>query len=90
MPSQRHHEPGDLYVRFVVNFPASIDPSVIPLLERCLPLRKPLDEFSKNTLVEEVSLDAADPRSRDRSHSMDGEPMDEDGDGEPRVQCANQ
>lgn len=86
MPSQRHHEPGDLYVKISVKFPDTIDPAAIPLLERALPPRKPLEKFEKNVLLEEVSLDDADTRSRP---GMQEDAMDEDQD-EPRVQCANQ
>jgi DnaJ family protein A protein 2 len=89
MPSQRHHEPGDLYVKFIVVFPDHIDPAMIPLLEKVLPPRKPIEKFSKNILLDEVYLDAVDPRARNRAQDA-GDPMDEDVEGEPRVQCANQ
>jgi DnaJ family protein A protein 2 len=91
MPSQRHHEPGDLYVKFIVKFPDHLDAAVIGFLERALPPRKPIEKFSKNIIIEEPPLDEVDTRSRQRAERMhDGEPMDEDGEGEPRVQCANQ
>lgn len=86
MPSQRHHEPGDLYVKLSVKFPETIDQASIPLLERALPPRKPIEKFEKNIILEEVSLDDMDTRSRG---GIQDEPMDEDRD-EPRVQCANQ
>ncbi|KAF8803579.1 hypothetical protein BYT27DRAFT_7225934 [Phlegmacium glaucopus] len=86
MPSQRHHEPGDLYVKLTVKFPDTIDQASIPFLERALPPRTPLEKFEKNVLLEEVTLDDTDTRSRGGIHD---EPMDEDRD-EPRVQCANQ
>jgi len=85
MPSHRHHEPGDLYVKIDVLFPESISTSVIPLLERALPPRKPIEKFAKNVIIEEVTMDDVDPRSR--SEGLREEAMDED---EPRVQCANQ
>jgi DnaJ family protein A protein 2 len=85
MPSQRHHEPGDMYVKLNVTFPDSIDPDVIPLLEKALPPRKPVEMFDRNIIVDEVQLDDADTRSR----PMRDDAMDED-EGEPRVQCANQ
>ncbi|KAJ7632380.1 hypothetical protein FB45DRAFT_912302 [Roridomyces roridus] len=87
MPSQRHHEPGDMYVRLTVKFPDSLDPSVIPKLEAALPPRTPVESFGKNIVLDEVSLDDVDTRSRG---GMRDDPMDEDGDGEPRVQCAQQ
>lgn len=86
MPSQRHHEPGDLYVKLSVKFPDTIDQASIPLLERALPSRTPIEKFGKNVLLEEVTLDDADTRSRS---GIKDEPMDEDRE-EPRVQCANQ
>lgn len=88
MPSQRHHEPGDLYVKISVRFPDSIDPESIALLNRALPLRKPMDKFEKNVLLEEVTMEDADTRTRRRMHNHD-EGMDDEHD-EARVQCANQ
>jgi DnaJ family protein A protein 2 len=88
MPSQRHHEPGDLYVRFTVKFPDSIDPSKVSLLERALPPRTPVQTFPKNIHLDEVNLDEPDARSK--ASAMADEAMDEDHEGEPRVQCANQ
>ena len=89
MPSQRHHEPGDLYVKFSVKFPDHIDPSAVPILEKALPPRKPLEKFSRNVIMEEVDLGETDARSR--AHAMQDDPMDgEYTEGEPRVQCANQ
>ncbi|KAJ7046510.1 hypothetical protein C8F04DRAFT_1205695 [Mycena alexandri] len=87
MPSQRHHEPGDMYVKLAVRFPDSLDPAVIPMLEKALPPRQPIDTFPKNIVLDEVSLDDVDTRSR--GGALRDDPMDEDGD-EPRVQCANQ
>ncbi|KAH7889816.1 hypothetical protein F5I97DRAFT_1847565 [Phlebopus sp. FC_14] len=88
MPSQRHHEPGDLYVKFTVKFPDSIDPSKISFLERALPPRNPLRTFPRNVHLEEVDLEEPDARSR--ANAMADDAMDEDHEGEPRVQCANQ
>jgi DnaJ family protein A protein 2 len=87
MPSHRHHEPGDLYVKIDVTFPESINTSVIPLLERALPPRKPVETFEKNVILEEATMDDVDVRSR--SEGFRDEAMDEDHE-EPRVQCANQ
>lgn len=84
MPSYRHHEPGDLFVHFTVKFPEHIDAAAIPELERALPPRRPLDKFPKSYVVDEVELEEADTRQRQRA-----EPMDED-EEQPRVQCANQ
>ena len=81
MPSQRHHEMGDLYVKFSIKWPEHIDPSKIHLLEDALPPRRLLPNSPGVTRVAEMSY--VDPREG-RVNSM-GE-----GDGEPREQCANQ
>ncbi|KIJ69543.1 hypothetical protein HYDPIDRAFT_172911 [Hydnomerulius pinastri MD-312] len=88
MPSQRHHEPGDLFVKFTVNFPDFIDPTKVALLEKALPPRPALPSFPKSVHLEEVQLDEPDAHSR--AHAMSDDAMDEDHEGEPRVQCANQ
>jgi DnaJ family protein A protein 2 len=85
MPSQRHHEPGDMYVKLDVKFPETISIDAIPLLERALPPRKSIQTFDKNILLEEVHLDDTDTRSR----GVRDDAMDEDTE-ESRVQCANQ
>ena len=85
MPSQRHHEPGDMYVKLDVKFPETINLDAIPLLERALPPRKPVETFERGVLLEEVQLDDVDTRSGD----VRDDAMDEDA-NEPRVQCANQ
>lgn len=93
MPSQRHHEPGDMYVKLNVKFPEAVTAASIPLLERALPPRQPLEKFGKDTVLEEVTLDDADTRSKSgfkSAHAAAGDDaMDEDSE-EPRVQCANQ
>jgi len=89
MPSHRHHEPGDLFVKLSVKFPDSIDPAVIPLLEKALPPRKPVEKFPKNIHMEEASLAEVDHRRRPDAMREDAMDEDEEG-GEPRVQCANQ
>lgn len=87
MLSPRHHEPGDLYVKLSVKFPDTVDLASIPLLERALPPRNPIEKFEKNIIIEEVAMDEADTRSR--GGPMRDDAMDQDGE-EPRVQCANQ
>lgn len=87
MPSQRHHEPGDLFVHFTVKFPDHIDASLVPQLERVLPPRQPLEKFPKSITLEEVEVDEVDARQRERASGADT--MDEDEES-PRVQCANQ
>jgi DnaJ homolog subfamily A member 2 len=86
MPSQRHHEPGELYVKLSVKFPDTIDQSFISFLERALPPRNAMEKFEKNIILEEVNLDNVDSRSRG---GIQDDSMDEDHET-PRVQCANQ
>ncbi|RPD65791.1 hypothetical protein L226DRAFT_542599 [Lentinus tigrinus ALCF2SS1-7] len=87
MPSQRHHEPGDLFVRISIKFPDHINPELIPLLEQVLPPRNPVEKFPPSIHLEEVEMDEVDQRQRERANADDA--MDEDED-QPRVQCANQ
>ncbi|KAH8117153.1 hypothetical protein DFH11DRAFT_1573396 [Phellopilus nigrolimitatus] len=90
MPSQRHHEHGDLFVRLHVNFPDALDPQAFPLLERALPPRKPLPKFDKHALIEEATLGDLTARQQQEQSHRDPDAMDEDEGGEPRVQCAQQ
>jgi DnaJ family protein A protein 2 len=89
MPSFRHHELGDLYVRINVNFPSSLDPSIIPMLEQALPKRKEMQKFGKKYHLDEVTLE--EPSDRQKRNVGGGEEMDEDdedGQGGHGVQCA--
>ena len=88
MPSYRHHEMGDLYIRIAVNFPPSIEPSLIPLLEQALPARNKIASIPKKTHVDEVTLE--EPNDRQRRAAANGDEMDEDEDerGGGGVQCA--
>jgi len=92
MPSQRHHELGDLYVRVNVRFPESLLPESIPHLERALPPRDPIKATPKATLIEDVSLSDLDARQQRERTKKDTNGEDEmmDEDESPRVQCANQ
>jgi DnaJ family protein A protein 2 len=87
MPSYRHHELGDLYVKIHVKFPDTISPEVIPALESALPARNAVQKFSKNIHVDEVTLEEPNDRQK-RSAATNGDEMDEDDDERPGVQCA--
>lgn len=92
MPSLRHHELGDLYVRMRINFPDHIDPELITHLEAALPPRQPPAPTPKAHHVEDVELDDLDARQQKEQAKREqggDDAMDED-EGEPRVQCANQ
>jgi len=89
MPSHRHHDFGNLYIRIQVKFPDSIDPALIPQLEAALPPRKPLAALPPNKHMEEVMLE--EPNERQRMANDRDDAMDEDEeDGRPGVQCAQQ
>jgi DnaJ family protein A protein 2 len=86
MPSHRHHEPGNLFVKLNVKFPDYIDQSVIPHLEAALPPRDPPATYGKDVMVEEVEMTELDARQQEQAQrSQDA--MDEDDDEQPRVQC---
>ncbi|KNE65590.1 hypothetical protein AMAG_09570 [Allomyces macrogynus ATCC 38327] len=95
-PTQRHHEFGDLHIKFNIDFPtaADLDPSKLALLEQALPARPPLPALKGD--VEEVVLATPDPNTRggsgSRAHmdAMDEDDDDEGGHGGPGVQCATQ
>lgn len=82
-----HKDPfthGKLIIQFVVNFPKSIDPTVIPTLEQCLPMR---EEVLIPDGAEEVLLTDLDPEQEHRRR--DQRPAYEEDQGGPsRVQCA--
>lgn len=83
-------EKGQLFIKFSVEFPESIDPALIPDLEKCLPPR-PAFVMPAGEHVEEVSMSDYDPNMRGRkknSAAYNSDSEDEDGAGGPRgVQC---
>lgn len=80
-------EKGRLIVQFLVVFPDSIPPEVIPTLENCLP---PRPEIMISDQAEEVVLLPFDPEQDARSrHHKNVYDEDDDGHGHgQRVQCA--
>lgn len=94
MPTYRHHDRGNLFVKFTINFPANnwTDQDTIAKLETILPPRQPLPTFTENQQVDDVVMADADAyQSSTRSqgaHGHDGEDDDEAGRGGPGVQCA--
>lgn len=73
---------GKLIIQFIVNFPKTIDPAIIPTLEQCLP---PREEVIIPDGAEDCLLLDLDPEqeSRRREHR----PFYEEDDGGSRVQC---
>ena len=90
MPSQRHHEPGDLYVKLSVKFPDHIDPDLIQHLEAALPPRKPLGKIDGDRVIEDVVLAEPEQRRRPAQRPHHDDDMDEDDGPHERVQCGNQ
>ncbi|KAK0521131.1 Type I HSP40 co-chaperone [Tilletia horrida] len=92
MPSYRHHELGDLYIKFNVKFPESMPEEAIPLLEQALPPRTPLPKLKKDILIEEAPLeDLSEREARGSSSGRGAMDIDDDEDGPgggPQVQCA--
>ncbi|XP_049798007.1 dnaJ homolog subfamily A member 1 [Schistocerca nitens] len=87
MPQYKNpFEKGRLIIQFLVNFPATIPPDVIPQLENCLP---PRPESMIPDGAEECLLMDMDPdqeaRRREYKNAYD---EDESGTGPSRVQCA--
>lgn len=99
MPAVRHHNKGNLYVRFTVEFPASgwTTPEQLQLLEKVLPARTPVPPPTGRE-VDEVVLATLDAAQQSKaSIGMNGagggedeEDEDEDGQQGPGMQCAQQ
>ncbi|KAJ8661292.1 chaperone DnaJ [Lichtheimia ornata] len=94
MPTYRHHDFGNLYVKFKIEFPPAnwTDNDTIKKLEGILPPRPSLPTFGDKHL-EEVSMQEADPKQAAKAsfaHPMDIDEEDEEGQGGPGVQCAQQ
>ncbi|KAJ1928757.1 Type I HSP40 co-chaperone [Tieghemiomyces parasiticus] len=95
MPSYRHHNKGNLYVNFTIDFPASnwAEPETIAKLEGILPPRPDLPQVNARD-TEEVVLSRVDASQQSRAQR--GEHDDSDDEmhgghpGGPGVQCAQQ
>jgi len=92
MPSYRHHDNGDLYIQFEIEFPDPkwADDDTIAKLETILPARKPLPAFPADHLQEEVVLADVDESKQARQENGNYHDEDEDEEGGPRMQCAQQ
>ncbi|XP_012274281.1 dnaJ homolog subfamily A member 1 [Orussus abietinus] len=75
---------GRLVIQFIVNFPQTIDPTVIPALEQCLPRR---EEVIIPDGAEECYLTDLDPEQEARRRDT-RQAYEEDEGGPSRVQCA--
>lgn len=82
-------EKGNLFVKFQVEFPESVDPEQIKTIEWCLPER-PAFVMPEGEHVEEVQLqDFEESRHRPNYHSSDDEDA-EGAHGGPGIQCQTQ
>ncbi|KAI9315561.1 hypothetical protein BX666DRAFT_1956892 [Dichotomocladium elegans] len=94
MPTYRHHDFGNLYIKFTIDFPPPnwTDPETIKKLESILPPRPALPSFGTKHIEEVAMQDADDHQTAKASHhAMD---VDDEGDADdsrgPGVQCAQQ
>ncbi|KAK9464136.1 uncharacterized protein V1516DRAFT_669645 [Lipomyces oligophaga] len=89
MPSYRHHNRGNLYIQFEVEFPGDnfTTADKLALLESVLPARPELG-LPADAMVEDVVLADIDPSSQ--AGSMGPEDEEEEEGGEPRAQCTSQ
>jgi DnaJ homolog subfamily A member 2 len=101
MPSYRHHDFGNLYIKFEVVFPdpswaQEAAPEMMEALKTILPQPEPL-QIPLNAHVDDTVLSSVDPMQQRRaemgtSGARANGMMDEDDDegGPPGVQCASQ
>jgi len=92
MPTERHHDFGNLYIQFDIEFPAVnwTEISKIEQLRSILPPTAALPALPKGAHVEEVSLTEMDPRQKARAEQGHMGDDDEEGGAHPGVQCAQQ
>lgn len=97
MPSYRHHDHGNLYIRFNVKFPEknwTADPEAFEALRKVLPAAAVENAAPPEAMTEPADLEDMDTQSQNRVFgSPDGMMDDDDEDGHPggeRVQCASQ
>jgi DnaJ homolog subfamily A member 2 len=101
MPSYRHHDFGNLYIKFEIEFPTpewaqTASPEALELIREVLPPPSPL-QIAPGAHSEEAVLSAVDPMQQRRaemgtSGARANGAMDEDDDegGPHGVQCASQ
>lgn len=90
MPSLRNHDHGNLYIKFLVDFPSKdwTTPDKIAMLENILPPR-PKTKIPKSALSEICPMGDVDPMQEARAEGAARGGNDQDEDGEqPGVQCA--
>ena len=94
MPSHRHHDMGNMYVEFEIDFPESrwTSEENITLLETILPPRPELPPPPPNVELEESYLADLDASQRNRMENgaSNGDDDDDDDQQGPRMQCHHQ
>lgn len=91
MPTwKRPFDKGYMFIQFTVEFPTSLAPQQIDLLDKLLgprtPQRMPMGEH-----VDEVEMiDFSQEHARQRANGSEAYDEDDEGEGNPRVQCAHQ
>lgn len=96
MPSPRHHDHGNMYIRFNVKFPEknwTDDNDAFESLRKILPGPAVQSVPPKDAMTEPADLEDMDSSSQSRVFNNGGGMDDDDEDGHPgaeRVQCASQ
>ncbi|KAJ1822320.1 Type I HSP40 co-chaperone [Coemansia sp. S610] len=96
MPSHRHQNMGNMFIKFNVRFPEPnwTTEEDIKKLEAILPARKPAPALPKGVNTEEVVLSSVDVHHQKSMNSNGDDAMDEDYEDAhqhgPGVQCAQQ
>ncbi len=95
MPSHRHHDYGNMYIRFGVKFPEknwTQDPAAFEALRKFLPSPEVVNTPPAEAMSEPADLEDVDSSARGFAGGPGGA-MEEDDEHEPhgeRVQCASQ
>ncbi|KAJ2643054.1 Type I HSP40 co-chaperone, partial [Coemansia sp. RSA 1694] len=97
MPSHRHQNMGNMFIKFTVRFPSPnwTTEEEIKKLEAILPARKATPAVAKGVHTEEVVLSSVDAHHQKTMNSNNDDAMDEEYEdahqhGGPGVQCAQQ
>lgn len=93
MPSFRHHDFGNLYIKFDVKFPEKEQLQNLDLLEKVLPPRAQQNQPPADAMVEDFELQDIDANENSQARAHGGAMDEEDDDvppGAERVQCASQ
>ncbi|EFR02963.1 mitochondrial protein import protein MAS5 [Nannizzia gypsea CBS 118893] len=94
MPSYRHHDFGNLYIQFNVQFPEKDQLQNLELLEKVLPPRLTQEMPPPDSMVEDFALENVDSNGGQARAQGAARGDDDDEDGIPpgaeRMQCASQ